>query len=142
MFENTKKLDNALGYDAKFKDPATVEILEIAEDALIAGYSKNTIAKLLVEEAGFKYLQAQSLAAKAWKNVMAKGKDRSEGLAERNITRLEHIYKRAMEAGDFKNAISALDQLNKLCKLYTNKVEITTDEYTLDLLGNGEKETN
>lgn len=142
MFENTKKLDNALGYDAKFKDPATVEILEIAEDALISGLSKNTIAKLLVEEAGFKYIQAQSLAAKAWKNVMAKGKDRSEGLAERNITRLEHIYKRAMEAGDLKNAISALDQLNKLCKLYTNKVEITTDEYTLDLLGNGEKETN
>lgn len=142
MFENTQPLDNALGYDAKFKDPATVEILEIAEDALISGYSKNTIAKLLVEEAGFKYIQAQSLAAKAWKNVMAKGKDRSEGLTERNITRLEHIYKKAMEMGDFKNALSALDQLNKLCQLYKEKIQITTDEYVIDLLNDGEKTTN
>ena len=129
MFENCTKLDNALGYDAKFKDPATVEILEIAEDALISGYSKNTIAKLLVEEVRFKYIQAQSLAAKAWKNVMSKGKDRSEGLAERNVVRLEHIYKKAMENNDYKSAISALDQLNKIAHLYKDKVEISTNDF-------------
>ena len=142
MFENVKKLDNALGYDGKFKAPETVEILEIAENAIIEGYSKNTIAKLLVEEAGFKYINAQALAAKAWKNVMATGKTRGEGMRERNLQRLEHIYKKAMEVGDYKNALSALDQLNKLVQLYKEKVEITTDEYVLDLLGNGEKETN
>lgn len=142
MFENVKKLDNALGYDGKFKAPETVEILEIAENAIIEGYSKNTIAKLLVEEAGFKYINAQALAAKAWKNVMATGKTRGEGLQEKNIQRLEHIYKRCMELNDFKNALSALDQLNKLTQLYKEKIQITTDEYVIDLLGDGEKTTN
>lgn len=142
MFENTQPLNNALQYDAKFKSPETVEILEIAENAIIEGYSKNTIAKLLVDEAGFKYVNAQALAAKAWKNVMATGKNRGEGLQEKNIQRLEHIYKRCMELNDFKNALSALDQMNRLTQLYKEKIQITTDEYVIDLLGDGEKTTN
>lgn len=129
MFENTNPLNNALQYDAKFKSPETVEILEIAENAIIEGYSKNTIAKLLVDEAGFKYVNAQALAAKAWKNVMTTGKTRGEGMRERNLQRLEHIYKKAMEVGDYKNALSALDQLNKLVQLYKEKVEITTNDF-------------
>lgn len=142
MFENCSKSKYSQGYDPKFKEPETIEMLEIGENAIIEGYSKNTLAKLLVEEVGMKYINAQSFAAKMWKSVMSKGKDRSEGLTERNITRLEHIYKKAMEMGDFKNALSALDQLNKLCQLYKEKIQITTDEYVIDLLGDGEKETN
>lgn len=142
MFENVTKLNNALGYDAKFKDPATVEILEIAENALIEGYSKNTIAKLLVEEAGFKYIQAQSLAAKAFKNVMATGTKRGENMLEKNLTRLEHIYHKCVDSGDYKNALSAIDQLSKLTQLYKEKIQISTDEYVIDLLNDGEKTTN
>ena len=129
MFENCSKSKYSQGYDPKFKEPETIEMLEIGENAIIEGYSKNTLAKLLVEEAGMKYINAQSFAAKMWKSVMSKGKDRSEGLTERNITRLEHIYKKAMEMGDFKNALSALDQLNKLCQLYKEKLEISTNDF-------------
>lgn len=142
MFENCQTLDTALQYDGKFKDPSTVEILEIAENALIEGYSKNTIAKLLHDELDFKYVNAQALASKAWKNLMATGTKRGEGLKEKNIVRLEHIYKRALADNDYKNALSALDQLNKLTQQYKEKIEISTDEYVIDLLGNGEKEEN
>ena len=142
MFENCSKSKYSQGYDPKFKEPETIEMLEIGENAIIEGYSKNTLAKLLVEEAGLKYINAQSLAAKMWKNVMATGKNRGDGLQEKNIQRLEHIYKRCMELNDFKNALSALDQLNKLMQLYKEKIQITTDEYFIDLLQDGEKETN
>lgn len=140
MFENCTKSQYPTGYDTKFKEPETIEILEIAKDAIIAGYKKNTIAKMLCNELSMKYVYAQALATKAWKQVMETGKDRTDGMREKNIQRLEFLYAKAVDMNDMKNAISALDQINKLCQLYKEKVEITTDEYVLDLVGDGEKE--
>lgn len=140
MFENHNKSKYSTGYDPKFKEPETIEILETAKDAIIGGYKKNTVAKLLCEEMGMKYANAQALAAKAWKEVMKIGKDREEGMREKNIQRLEFLYAKCVDQNDMKNALSALDQLSKLCQLYKEKVEITTDEYVLDLVGDGEKE--
>lgn len=142
MFENHTKSKYSTGYDPKFKEPETVEILETAKDAIIGGYKKNTIAKLLCNELDMPYVQAQALAAKAWKEVMATGKDREEGMREKNIQRLEFLYAKCVDQNDIKNALSALDQLSKLCMLYKEKIQITTDEYVIDLLGDGEKTTN
>jgi len=139
MFENHSKSQYSQGYDPKFKEPATVEILETAKDAIIGGYKKNTIAKLLCQELEMKYDQAQFLATKAWKDVMKTGKDRTDGMKERNIQRLEYLYAKCVDQNDFKNALGALDQLNKLTQLYKEKVEITTDEYMIDLLGDNAK---
>lgn len=140
MFENCSKSQYQIGYDSKFKEPETIEILEIAKDAIIGGYKKNTLAKMLCNELDMKYVYAQALAAKAWREVMQTGKDRTDGMREKNIQRLEFLYAKAVDMNDMKNAISALDQINKLCQLYKEKVEITTDEYVLDLVGDGEKE--
>jgi hypothetical protein len=140
MFENHKKSQYSQGYDPNFKEPETIEILETAKDAIIGGYKKNTVAKLLCNELDMKYTNAQTLAAKAWREVMQTGKDREEGMREKNIQRLEFLYARCVDQNDMKNALSALDQLSKLCQLYKEKVEITTDEYVLDLVGDGEKE--
>lgn len=131
-----------MGYDPKLKEPETIDMMEIGINAMLEGISKNTIAKLLVEEADFKYIQAQSFAGKMWKEMMKLGTDKKEGVPEKNAARLERIYQRAMENGDFKNALSALDMLNKLVGAYKEKIQITTDEYVIDLLNDGEKTTN
>lgn len=129
MFENCKKSQYATGYDSKFKEPETVEMLEIAKDAIISGLKKNTVAKHLCEETGMKYVYAQALTTKAWREVMQTGKDRSEGMKEKNIQRLEFLYARCVDQNDMKNALSALDQLSKLCQLYKTNVELSTDEF-------------
>lgn len=129
MFENCKPSKYATGYDSKFKEPETVEMLEIAKDAIISGLKKNTVAKHLCEETGMKYVYAQALAAKAWREVMATGKDRTEGMKEKNIQRLEFLYARCVDQNDMKNALSALDQLNKLTQLYKTNVELSTDQF-------------
>lgn len=139
MFENCEKSQYSQGWDTKLKEPATLEIMEIAKDAIIAGYKKNTIAKLMCQELEMKYDQAQAFAAKVWKQVMQTGKDRTEGMKEKNIQRLEFLYAKCVDQNDFKNALGALDQLNKLTQLYKEKVEITTDEYMIDLLGDNAK---
>ena len=129
MFENCEKSQYSQGYDIKFKEPATVEMLEIAKDAIISGYKKNTIAKLLCNELGLKYEQAQFVATKAWKDTIKAGKDREEGLKERNMQRLEFIYAEAMKNGDYKAANTAVDLLNKMGQFYKEKVELSTDEF-------------
>lgn len=136
MFENCKKSQYQTGYDSKFKEPETIEILEIAKDAIIGGYKKNTLAKLLCNELDMKFVYAQALAAKAWKEVMQTGKDREEGMRERNMQRLEFIYGEAMKNGDYKAANTAVDLLNKMGQFYKERIEVTTDEYVIDLLGN------
>lgn len=135
MFENHKKSQYSQGYDPKFKEPETVEILETAKDAIIGGYKKNTVAKLLCEELGMKYANAQALAAKAWKEVMKIGKDREEGMREKNIQRLEFLYAKCVDQNDMKNALSALDQLSKLCLLYKEKVELSTEDFEFQIGG-------
>lgn len=129
MFENCEKSQYSQGYDVKFKEAATVEMLEIAKDAIISGYKKNTIAKLLCNEVGLKYDAAQFVATKAWKDVLKAGKDREEGLRERNMQRLEFIYAEAMKNGDYKAANTAVDLLNKMGQFYKEKVELSTDEF-------------
>lgn len=135
MFENLNKSKYSTGYDPKFKEPETIEILETAKDAIIGGYKKNTVAKLLCEELGMKYANAQALAAKAWKEVMKIGKDREEGMREKNIQRLEFLYAKCVDQNDMKNALSALDQLSKLCLLYKEKVELSTEDFEFQIGG-------
>lgn len=135
MFENHKKSQYSQGYDPKFKEPETIEILETAKDAIIGGYKKNTIAKLLCNELDMPYVQAQAVAAKAWKEVMQTGKDREEGMREKNIQRLEFLYARCVDQNDMKNALSALDQLSKLCMLYKDKIELSTEDFEFQIGG-------
>lgn len=129
MFENCKPSKYKQGYDLSWKEPETIEMLEIAKDAYIAGYKKNTLAKLLCNELGLKYEAAQFVATKAWKDVMKAGKDREEGLRERNMQRLEFIYAEAMKNGDLKAANTAVDLLNKMGQFYKTNVELSTDQF-------------
>lgn len=130
----------SMGYDPKFDERETLELVDAIKDAYIAGYRRNTIAKLLCEEMDIKYQYAQALTGKVWKMLMKDSNDRTDGMREKNIQRLEFLYAKCVDQNDMKNALSALDQLSKLCQLYKEKVEITTDEYVLDLVGDGEKE--
>ena len=82
-----------------------------------------------------KYVNAQALAAKAWKEVMATGKDREEGMREKNIQRLEFLYAKCVDQNDIKNALSALDQLSKLCLLYKDKIELSTEDFEFQIGG-------
>lgn len=135
MFENLKKSKyaNALGYDPKFKEQETIDIMEAIKDAFLDGYSKNYIAKLLVDEMGFKALNAHALTGKVFTQIVNDKEKREEHMKEKNIARLERVYARAVDSGDLKNAISALDQLNKLTGLYREKIELSTNDFEFNL---------
>lgn len=118
-----------MGYDPKLKEQASLDIMEAIKDAFLDGYSKNYIAKLLVDELGFKALNAHALAGKVFTMIVNDKEKREEHMKEKNIARLERVYARAVDNNDLKNAISAIETLNKICGLYKNKVELSTDEF-------------
>ena len=47
--------------------------------------------------------------------------------------RLFKLYRSALEREDHKSALMILQEINKLNKLYVNKIEISSDTFTLDL---------
>lgn len=129
MFENHTKSKYAQGYDPKFKEEATKLLVDTIEDAYLAGYKKNYIAKLLCEEMGLKCTYAQALCSKVWSMIMDKGEKRADGMKERNLQRLEFLYAESVKAGDVKNALSAIDQLNKLCQLYRTDINVSSEQF-------------
>lgn len=135
MFENLpkSKYAKALGYDPKLKEQETIDIMEAIKDAFLDGYSKNYIAKLLVDEMGFKSLNAHTLAGKVFTQIVNDKEKRETHMKEKNIARLERVYARAVDSGDLKNALSALDQLNKLTGLYREKIELSTNDFEFNL---------
>ena len=135
MFERLKKSKMSMGYDPKFAERETLELVDAIKDAFIAGYRRNTIAKLLCEEMDMKYQYAQALTGKVWKMVMKDSNDRAEGMKEKNIQRLEFLYARCVDQNDMKNALSALDQLSKLCMLYKDKIELSTEDFEFQIGG-------
>jgi hypothetical protein len=135
MFENLKKSKyaEAMGYDPKFKEQETVDIMEAIKNAFLDGYTKNYIASLLTKELDFKSLNAHTLVGKVFTQIVNDKEKRETGMKEKNIARLERVYARAMDNGDLKNAISALDQLNKLTGLYREKIELSTNDFEFNL---------
>lgn len=133
MFENLPKSKYSMGYDPKLKEQESLDIMEAIKDAFLDGYTKNYIAKLLVDEMGFKALNAHALTGKVFTMIVNDKEKREEHMKEKNIARLERVYARAIDSGDLKNALSALDQLNKLTGLYKNKVELSTNDFEFNL---------
>lgn len=142
MFEGIKPSQYVIGYDTKFKEEETIKILEAGENAFLQGYGSSYITQSLMKELGMKYVAARALTVKMFKDITEEGKKRVDNMLEKNLLRLEHIYKRALENNDLKSALSAIDTMNKLGKLYTQKLEVKTDNYIIDLLGNASKENN
>ena len=131
MFENLpkSKYAKAMGYDPKFKEQETLDIIEAIKEALLDGYTKNYVAKRLADEMGFKSINAHTLTGKVFTMITNDKEKREEHMKEKNIARLERVYAKAIDNNDLKNAISALETLNKICGLYKNKLELSTDEF-------------
>ena len=47
--------------------------------------------------------------------------------------RLFKLYRAALEREDHKSALNILQEISKLNRLYVNKIEISSDTFTLDL---------
>ena len=138
------KLEPVEGYDwrnydkKKGIDPTGIDILsnrvvDQAVDLLLAGYSEATARDILYETYGMNSYCVRFILGKAFTKLYTDEKKEEENLLKKQNMRLFRLYRSAIEKNDHKSALSILQEINKLNKLYVNKIEISSDTFTLDL---------
>lgn len=125
--------DKKKGIDPTGIDVVSNKVIDQAADLLLGGYSEATARDILYECYGFNSYCAKFILGKAYTKLYADEKKEEENLLKKQNMRLFKLYRAALEREDHKSALSILQEINKLNKLYTQKIEITSDTFVLDL---------
>ena len=125
--------DKKKGIDPTGIDMDSNKVIEQAADLLLGGYSEATARDILYETYGMNSYCVRFIIGKAYTKLYADEKKEEENLLKKQNMRLFKLYRSALEREDHKSALMILQEINKLNKLYTQKIEITSDTFVLDL---------
>lgn len=128
-----KNYDKKQGIDASGNDIISNKVIEQIADIILAGYADSSIRDLIYELYGVNSYQARYMIMKAHKFILDFEEKQEENMLQKQNSRLFGLYRLAMNKGDEKTALTILSEINKLNKLYTTKIEVSTDIFTLDL---------
>ena len=143
-FMATKLLEPIEGYDWHNYDkkqginPSGDDILsnlviEQVENLILDGYSDSSIYDALYNTYGMNSWSVRFIVRKAHSSILKKQEKQEENLLKKQNMRLFKLYRAALEREDHKSALSILQEVNRLNKLYVNKIEISSDAFVLDL---------
>lgn len=105
--------------------PATIMRLQDVATQLSEGKSRATIIKYLQDKYEIAYDTAKDYYQDGVKYLLPEDENEyRQELIQVNIERLELIYQRAVEEGDWKNAKEAVAELNKIAGVNGNNVQI------------------
>ena len=144
IFMKTKLLEPIEGYDWHNYDkkqginPSGDDILsnlvvESVENLILDGYSDSSIYDILYNTYGMNSWCVRFIVRKAHSTLLKKQEKQEENLLKKQNMRLFKLYRSALEREDHKSALSILQEVNRLNKLYVNKIEISSDTFVLDL---------
>ena len=132
--------DKRYGINPSGDDILSNLLVESVENLILDGYSDSTIYNALYEAYGMNSYSVRFITRKAHSTLLRKQESQEENLLKKQNFRLFKLYRDALEKNDQKTALSILQEVNRLNKLYVNKIEISSDTFTLDL-GISDKQT-
>lgn len=121
------------GIDATGVDVISNKVVEQVANLILAGYSDATIKDRLYEAYGVNSYQAKFITGKAHSHIMQYEEEQEKNMLQKQNSRLFGLYRLAMNKGDEKTALAVLAEINRVNKLYVNKVEVSTSNFVLDL---------
>lgn len=121
------------GIDATGNDVISQKVIEQISNLILSGYTDATIKNKLWEVYGVNSYQVKFMIGKAHKYLSDFTEEQEKNLLHKQNSRLFGLYRSAMNKGDNKTALQVLQEINKLNKLYVQKIEISNDSFTLDL---------
>ena len=121
------------GIDATGNDVISQKVIEQISNLILAGYTDATIKNKLWETYGVNSYQVKFMIGKAHKYLSDFTEEQEKNLLHKQNSRLFGLYRTAMNKGDNKTALQVLQEINKLNRLYVNKIEISSDAFALDL---------
>ena len=128
------------GIDATGNDILSQKVIEQISNLILSGYTDATIKNKLWEVYGVNSYQVKFMIGKAHKYLSDYTEEQEKNLLHKQNSRLFGLYRAAMNKGDNKTALQVLQEINKLNRLYVNKIEISSDTFVLDL-GISDKQT-
>ena len=134
--------DKKKGIDPTGIDVVSNKVIDQAVELLLGGYSEATARDILYETYGMNSYCVRFIIGKAYTKLYADEKKEEENLLKKQNMRLFRLYRAALEREDHKSALSILQEINKLNKLYVNKIEISSDAFVLDLGLSDKQNTN
>ena len=137
---NWKNYDKKQGINPSNEDILSNLVVESVENLILDGYSDSSIYDILYNTYGMNSWCVRFIVRKAHSTLLKKQEKQEENLLKKQNMRLFKLYRAALEREDHKSALSILQEINKLNKLYVNKIEISSDAFVLDL-GLSDKQT-
>ena len=128
-----KNYHHKRGIDATGNDVVSNKVVEQTANLILSGYTDSTIRDRLYETYGVNSYQARFIIGKAHTYIMEYEEEQEKNMLKKQNSRLFGLYRSAMNKGDEKIALAILSEINKLNKLYVNKIEISSDNFVLDL---------
>ena len=125
--------DKKQGINPSGDDVLSNLVVEQVENLVLDGYSDSSIYDILYNTYGMNSWSVRFIVRKAHSSILKKQEKQEENLLKKQNMRLFKLYRSALEREDHKSALSILQEINKLNKLYTQKIEITSDTFVLDL---------
>ena len=125
--------DKKKGIDPTGIDVVSNKVIDQAVELLLGGYSEATARDILYETYGLNSYCVRFIIGKAYTKLYADEKKEEENLLKKQNMRLFKLYRAALEREDVKSSLMILQEINKLNRLYVNKIEISSDAFTLDL---------
>ena len=129
------------GIDATGNDILSQKVIEQISNLILSGYTDATIKNKLYEVYGVNSYQVKFMIGKAHKYLSDYTEEQEKNLLHKQNSRLFGLFRAAMNKGDNKTALQVLQEINKLNRLYVNKIEISSDTFVLDL-GISDKQNN
>lgn len=125
--------DKKQGINPSGDDILSNLVIEQVENLILDGYSDYTIYNALYQTYGMNSWSVRFIVRKAHSTLLKKQEKQEENLLKKQNFRLFKLYRDALEKNDQKTALEVLKEVNKLNRLYVNKIEISSDTFTLDL---------
>ena len=125
--------DKKQGINPSGDDILSNLVVEQVENLILDGYSDSSIYDILYNTYGMNSWSVRFIVRKAHSTLLKKQEKQEENLLKKQNMRLFKLYRSALEREDCKSALSILQEVNRLNKLYVTKVEISNDNFVLDL---------
>ena len=125
--------DKRFGINPSGDDILSNLLVESVENLILDGYSDSTIYNALYQTYGMNSYSVRFITRKAHSTLLKKQEKQEDNILKKQNFRLFKLYRDALEKNDNKTALEVLKEVNKLNRLYVNKIEISSDTFVLDL---------
>ena len=121
----------------KIGDPISKQVVSLVMEKVLDGYTLRTIEHIF-EDWHWNSQQVAYIVAQANKEIVKSSRDNKTDIEEKQLQRLLRLYRKCQINGDRKQELNTLAEINKLCNLYVQKVEIDSKNTVFKIMGEDE----